>query len=130
MKNLLAAGEWLKTNGKAIYGAGRTPFGAELGHHSAVLPDHYGERKFIQINEWRATTKPGKIFVHIFQWPKKGDFYLPTPATAINPVYMLGDAARTPLKLTRNRDYITIKLPTTAPDPIATVLCVELETAR
>ena len=119
----------MKANGEAIYGAGRTPFGAELGHHSAVLPSHFGERQFVPAKEWRATTKPGKIYVHIFQWPEKGDFYLPTPGAAIKSVYLLSDASRTPLKVTQKRDHVSIKLPAAAPDPIATVLCVELETA-
>ena len=130
VKNLQVAGEWLKANGEAIYGAGRTPFGEELGHHSAVLPSHFGERQFIPANEWRATTKPGKIYVHIFQWPKKGEFYLPTPATAIKSVSVLGDASGTPMKVTQKRDHVSIKLPFNAPDPIATVLCIELEQSR
>lgn len=130
VESLRVAGEWLKANGEAVYGAGRTPFGEELGYHSAVIPDQYDERKFVQANEWRATTKPGKIYIHIFQWPQKGDFYLPNPPSAIKSVHLLGDTACTPLKLTQNRDYITIKLPATAPDPIATVLCIELETSN
>ena len=32
---LRAAGRWLKVNGEAVYGAGPTPFGEELGESSA-----------------------------------------------------------------------------------------------
>ena len=33
---LRAAGRWLKVNGEAVYGAGPTPFGDELGEPSAT----------------------------------------------------------------------------------------------
>ena len=125
VESLRVAGEWLEAHGEAVYGAGRTLFGEELGYCSAVRPDHYGERKFIQANEWRATTKDGKIYIHIFQWPQGREFYLPMQKSAIKSVYLLKDAARTPLPLTQNRDYVAIKLPATSRDPIATVLCIE-----
>ena len=130
VESLRVAGEWLKNNGEAIYGAGRTPFGQELGYHSAVLAPHHGERAFVQVKEWRATTKPGKIYIHFFQWPKNGKFQLPTPNGTIKQIYLLADASRTALKFSQHRDYIAISLPISAPDPIATVFCIELDPAH
>ena len=46
--------KWLAVNGEAIYGSGPTPFGA---------------RGFPAYGDWRCTTKPGKIFIHLFEWP-------------------------------------------------------------
>jgi len=133
VESLLTAGKWIRAHGEAIYGAGPTPFGGELGYYSAVLPGSNGERAFIPAPEWRATTKPGKIFVYLFKWPEpdkhnKGKrlFRFPIPEKPIKSVYLFGDASRTPLKLTEKRDHIAVELPDITPDPIATVLCVEL----
>lgn len=130
--SLRDTGDWLRRNGEAIYGAGRTPFGDELGYYSAIKGGHHGERTFIPAPEWRATTKPGKIFVHIFQWPDKGwkdlrYFHLPLPSSPIKSVYLLSDPERKPLKYESKRDHVVLQLPEITPDPLATVLCVELE---
>jgi alpha-L-fucosidase len=120
VESLRVAGEWLKANGEAVYGAGRTPFGEELGYSSAVRRAHHGERQFMQAPEWRATTKDGKIYIHMFHWSV--NFHLPMQKSAIKSVYLLKDTTRTPLEVVQNRDYVTIKVPETARDPIATVL--------
>ncbi|MEO0055024.1 MAG: hypothetical protein RLZZ50_971, partial [Verrucomicrobiota bacterium] len=109
VESLRVAGEWIRANAEAVYGAGRTPFGDELGYFSAIKPSHHGERAFVPAPEWRATSKPGKIFVHLFQWPEKSwqnrrTFHLPLPSAPIRSVYLLGDPARQPLKLSLKRD--------------------------
>ena len=133
VESLRTAGAWIRAHGEAIYGAGRTPFGGELGYYSAMLAGRDGERGFVAAPEWRATTKPGKIFLHLFQWPDpdkhlKGRRYFrfPIPNTPIKSVYLFGDASRTPLKIMQKRDHIAVEMPDITPDPIATVLCVEL----
>ena len=61
------AGAWLKVNGEAIYGAGPTPFGDELGEPSARgTKDVRGQPLVLPHNEYRYTTKPGKLFITFF----------------------------------------------------------------
>jgi hypothetical protein len=68
---LRAAGEWLKINGDAVYGAGPSPFGEEFGEYSARgARDVRGDRLFLAQTEWRVTTKPGKLFLFFFSEPR------------------------------------------------------------
>ena len=60
----------MKVNGEAIYGTGPTPFGAEAGKFSDTEKDEKGQPKFVPAWDWRCTTRPGKMYVAIFRWPK------------------------------------------------------------
>jgi alpha-L-fucosidase len=102
--NLLTAGGWLKKNGDAIYGAGRSPFGDEFGDYAAKLKDREGKPVFLARNEWRCTTKPGKLFFTIFKIGRDGEFQLPTFKNAIKATYLLDDPKRTPLDLKTKPD--------------------------
>ena len=62
---LRAVGQWLKVNGESIYGAGRSPF----GQYSATQEDRAGKPVFKARRDWCCTTKPGKLYVHLFKGP-------------------------------------------------------------
>ncbi len=66
---LRAVGRWPKVNGESIYGAGRSPFGAEFGEYSSTAKDRRGRPLFQARTAWRCTTRPGKLYLHLFQWP-------------------------------------------------------------
>ena len=121
---LRKVGAWLKVNGEAIYGAGRTPFGDELG---TVLPgpmDKRGQPPFAEKKEWRCTTKPGKLYVHLFKWPG-APFELSGVTTRITKAFLLADRDRTALRFTQAQGRVTIDLPAEASDAIASVVCIE-----
>jgi alpha-L-fucosidase len=119
---LRAMGEWLKVNGEAIYGAGGTPWGNEFGDFGTVE----GKRKFIAAPAiWRATTKPGKVFIHVLQWPQDGQLELPALKKEIREARLLADPAAA-VKVEQTPDKITLTLPAKAPDAIASVVCLEV----
>ena len=118
---MLAMGRWLAVNGDAIYGTHAGPFSQEHGAYSATEKGSDGKPLWIPVWDWRATAKADKVFVSIFEWPESS-FKLPSMNRAVKGAYMLADPQRTPLKLTQDRSSLTVILPSTAPDPIASVL--------
>lgn len=98
--NLRTVGRWLKVNGEAIYGAGRSPFGAEFGEYARGLKDRLGRPLFLPCTDWRCTAKPGRLYFILFRVDREGDsayFALPRFRNAIRTAYMLDDPARAPI---------------------------------
>ncbi len=123
--NLRAVGKWLKVNGEAIYGAGPTPFGAELGS----VPDpekkgRDGRPLFVAATDWRCTTKPGKLYIHLFKWPT-APFELSGMKGKAKKAYLLADAKHKSLKMSQIGDKLTVNLPAQAPGEIASVLVIQ-----
>ena len=123
VQRLKEIGAWMKVNGEAIYGAGSTPFGAEVGQPSDTEKDKSGKPKFVTAWEWRSTTRPGKIYLHIFKWPT-GAFQLPPIKSKVEKAYLLADRSAK-LGLKQTASGVSISLPDRAPDPIASVICLE-----
>jgi alpha-L-fucosidase len=120
-------GAWLKVNGDAIYGTHATIFGDEAGSYDPVKKDKKGNPLFVQKWEWRCTTKPGKVFLHIFKWPA-GKFELDGLNDTVTQAYLLADPDHKPLEITQKDGHVSITLPAAAPDPIASVVCLETKT--
>jgi alpha-L-fucosidase len=122
--NLRAVGRWLKVNGESIYGAGVTPFGGELGAADAGKLDKNGKPVFVQSTAWRCTTRPGKIYIHFFQWP--GNSFALPQAAKVTKAYMLADASHKSLKVRQQNAHATVALPDKATDTIDSVLVLEV----
>ncbi len=102
---LMAMGKWLKVNGQAIYGSHRTPF-------NTALPFGY------------ATEKPGKVFLEVTQWPQDNEIRVPMKNKIIK-AYLLANPKHI-LRVTHNNASLVIHLPEKAPDPIATVVVLQI----
>ncbi len=102
IERLLIIGEWLGRNGEAIYGTTAGP---------------------IQDQAWcRTTAKPGRVFLHVFDWPADGVLRL--DGIAARAAHMLHDG--TPLAVEPDGEGIRIVGPTVAPDAIATVVALDV----
>jgi alpha-L-fucosidase len=106
VQRLKEVGAWLKTNGEAIYGTSAGPFKKSPA--------------------WgRATMRPGKLYLHVFHWPESGKLVLPLANKVAS--------ARLPAKPGQNLEFDTtpdglvIQLPASAPDPVATVIVLDVE---
>lgn len=125
--NLRAVGAWLRVHGEAIYGAGRSPFGAEFGEDSTHEKNADGSPVFLpRLDTWRCTTKPGRLyFTFIGEHLPRGRFVLPSFPNEIVRAYYLGDPQRTPIPVEPHGDGRALQLPP-APEPLANVVCVEI----
>ena len=104
IERLEAIGKWTNANGESIYGATASPFGE--------LP-------------WgRATQKEGKLYLHVFDWPKDGKLFVPL---ANKPVKVaLLTAPDQVLPSSSNDKGLTITLPAVATDKIDSVIVISL----
>ena len=123
---LRVVGQWIKVNGEAIYGAGRSPFGPEFGAFSKTKTGRPGKPQFDARTDWRCTTKPGRLYVHLFKWPA-GRFVLTGVKGRVTTAYLLADPQRAPLKIAQTGDNVSVALPDKPPDAIASVVCVVLD---
>src|SRR5512143_2215677 len=125
---LRTVGRWLKANGEAIYGAGPTPFGDELGEPSARgTKDLGGQPLFLARNEWRVTTKPGRLFVTFFREPRTA-FDLPAMKNPVRRAYRLADGAPVEVRAEGERRSLVVERPLI--DPMGTVVVVEIDGER
>jgi len=121
---LRKVGAWLKVNGEAIYGAGPTPFGAEFGKPVDTYVEAGRKLQISGGSDWRCTTKPGKLYIHIFNRPANGKQLVPM-STKIAKAVILGDPTAKPLNLQQTAAGWEITLPETL-DPLATVLVLDV----
>ncbi len=125
---LRTVGRWLKANGEAVYGAGPTPFGDELGEPTARgTRDLRGNPLFLPHEEWRVTTKPGRLYFTFFQEPR-APFPLPAMKNAVKRAWRVADGAPVEVKTVDGRPALVIERPVV--DPMATVVAVEIEGDR
>ena len=122
---LRSAGAWLKVNGEAVYGAGPTPWGDELGEPSSKgAKDVRGQPLMLARTEWRVTTRPGKLYFTFFAEPR-APFELPPMKNAVKKAYRLADGAPVSFKVDGGRTFLTLERPIY--DPMATVVVVEID---
>src|SRR5829696_1330443 len=101
-------GAWMKVNSEAIYATKASPL--------AALPWGRVTRK-----ETQTTTT---LYFSVLDWPKDGKLVLPNVKNEIVSAKLLAGGD---LKVKSEGGVITMKVPDTAPDPIATVIKVEFK---
>ena len=122
---LTTAGEWLKKNGEAVYGTKPTPFGEELGEPSAKgAKDLRGNALFLSHNEYRVTSRPGKLYFTFFAEPRV-PFVLPRMENAVKRAYRLSDGA--PVEMQTTNGVTQLQVRPVFNDPMATVVAVEID---
>jgi alpha-L-fucosidase len=110
---LREVGRWMKVNGEAIYGTQASPFPYDASWGTV-------------------TSKPGKLYLHVFDWPK-GELVVYGLRNKINKATLL--AGRQSLKVSQqsdkalDHDMARIVLPAKAPTSIDSVIVLDIEGA-
>lgn len=103
-------GQWMKTNGEAIYGTQASPF-ANL--------------------EWgRCTQKKidtgTRLYFHVMDKPADGKLVIPGLFNDPGKVFLLADPDKKPLATYRSDDAVIVTIPTEAKDPYNLVIVMDL----
>jgi len=101
-------GKWMKVNSESIYGTTASPLG--------------------KVPWGRCTAKPGKLYLHVFAWPTNGKLEVSGLRNKVKKAYLLADKKRAKLSVRReDEDKVVVSVPSEAPDPINTVVVVEIK---
>ncbi len=100
VERLAAIGRWLKVNGEAIHGTSASPFK--------------------RLAWGRCTVRPGKLYLHVFDWPADGRLVVPMSGK-VTAASLLSQPEK-PLDVTSTDEAVVITVPTSPPDPVASVI--------
>jgi alpha-L-fucosidase len=101
-------GDWMRANGESIYGTTASPYG---------LPAW---------GRYTADASKGRVYAHIFDWPKDHKLALTGVKEKPRSVFLLAD--RKPLAVEQTSDGWTVQLPAVKPSAISSVLVLETGT--
>lgn len=105
VERLHGMGDWLAVNGESIYGTKAGP---------------------LQGLEWcRTTAKPGKVYLHVFDWPVEGTIRLSGLPNPVSKAYLLQDKPAE-LKIGRQDQQVIISGPALPPNEIDSVVVLEM----
>jgi len=106
VERLLTVGRWLQRNGEAVYGTTGSPFQKPLA--------------------WgRCTQKPGRVYLHVFDWPKDGRLAVPLKNRPTK-AYLLARPDE-PLATIATPEGVRIDVPPLPPDAAASVLVLQID---
>lgn len=109
VERLQQIGAWMKTNGDAIHGT-----------TASVFDDLPWGR--CTVKRAGATTK---LYLHVFDWPKDGVLVVPGLGSAVARASLLAEPTKT-LAVEAVAGGVSIAVPASAPDAIASVIALEI----
>jgi alpha-L-fucosidase len=104
VERLRGLATWMAVNGAAIHGSTASPFTG---------------------TPFRVTTQGNRLNLFLAQW--QGSATLPGLRSTVRRAYLLADDGRTPLTVQASAEGVTVALPAEAPDPVCSVVAVELD---
>ncbi|HEV8265764.1 MAG TPA: alpha-L-fucosidase [Gemmatimonadales bacterium] len=98
-------GEWLRTNGEAVYGTTVSPYGMPAWGRYTAKPER------------------GRIYAHVFDWPRDGRLELTGVTQPPRRASLLADGK--PLTVEQAGASVVVRLPRVPPSTIASVVVLE-----
>jgi len=106
-RSLHGAGTWIKQYPQVVYGTEASPW-------KHALP--WGD----------VTVKGRKMFLSVFDWPAKGELFLPGLKTGILSARLLSGKEASPIKYQSVDGWVRFRLPARAPESLVSVIELEL----
>jgi alpha-L-fucosidase len=103
-------GEWMKVNGESIYGTKASPWGLFPWGRCTI----------------KENSKGTSLYLSVFDWPEDGKLIIPGFKNIVSSSRLLSTGSKVSTQKTSGGSLI-IKLPETAPDPMATVIRVDIK---
>jgi hypothetical protein len=105
VKIFRSVGDWLKVNGEAIYGNGKTG-----------LP----------VQNWGVTTrKDDRLYLHVYQYPKDGKLVVGGLSADVAKAYFVANKNAVTCEKLGDKDML-LRLPAVCPDTVNTVVALQL----
>jgi alpha-L-fucosidase len=107
---LAKIGDWMKVNGEAVYGTTASPWGSfDWGRCT------------------KKVTKNGtSLYFSVFQWPADGKIVIPAFKNSVISAKFIANGSKVKTYLSKD-GTLTFSLPASAPDPIASVIKVDVK---
>ncbi len=110
VQRLKGIGAWMKANAESIYGTSASPF--------VSLP-------------WGRCTQEAmggdtRLHLHVFEWPQNGILAVPDVLNQPKKAFLLSDAKKSSLRVSRKGEGLTIRLPRSAPDSTDSVVILDV----
>ena len=109
VSRLREMGDWLRSNGESVYGTTASPYG---------LPAW---------GRYTAKASAGRVYAHVFDWPKDHRLVLTGVKGRPAAVYLLAD--KKPLTVEQSAEGWVVQLPAVGPSAIASVLVLDARPA-
>jgi alpha-L-fucosidase len=107
VERLAAIGKWMKVNSESIYGTTASPLG--------------------EVPWGRCTAKPGKLYLHVFNWPANGKLEVSGLKNQVKKAYLLADEKQAKLPVEhQGNEKAVIAVPSKAPDLVDTVIVLKI----
>lgn len=112
-QRMLEMGNWLQTNGEAIYGA--EAFDLDKNQHD------WGKITC------KASENSFKIYLHVYNWPLNNKLNVSGILNSPQKVYLLADKTQTPIEFNFNDAFTEIQLPVEQPDHYISLVVLEFD---
>ncbi len=110
LERLEDMGAWMQVNGEAIHGTSASPF-ADLSFDGRCTVKRIGDDT--------------RLYLHVFDWPAQGRLRLSGLGNEVIAARLLADPEKT-VPVRRHGSDLQFGLPAEAPDPVATVIALDV----